>query len=68
MLGDPRAIAKFQERVQKRFRLFLTIIQRSYQRRGSKGTRVFTADDNLQQSVFDDAIAEQAKATAGQDL
>ena len=63
--GDPRAIAKFQgespEEVQ-------AVSDRLYNEatkdEAAKEQAFFTADDNLQQSVFDEAIAAQNTATA----
>ena len=63
--GDPRAIAKFQgespEEVQ-------AVSDRLYNEatkdEAAKEQEFFTADDNLQQSVFDEAIAAQNTATA----
>jgi len=63
--GDPRAIAQFQgespEEVQ-------AVSDRLYNEatkdEAAKEQAFFTADDNLQQSVFDEAIAAQNTATA----
>ena len=63
--GDPRAIAKFQGESPEEVQAVSDLLYNEATKdEAAKEQEFFTADDNLQQSVFDDAIAEQAKATA----